>query len=118
MSKGEGSPGNKRVSVLADGVIGKRSLRGAVQSTREGLAPVAIAADEVALARASSRREESPCCDVCSAPVSAEDLHGGLFVWSRSGETVIDEPPVCASCGSVLGISLLRALRIRDESEG
>jgi hypothetical protein len=69
--------------------------------------------------------EDSPKCDVCGEPLGAEgaedDEEGcaptgrGLYVWSRGGETIYEEPPLCASCGTAIGMSALARWEIEEE---
>jgi hypothetical protein len=78
--------------------------------------------------------EEPPTCDVCGAPIPAEDdgdldenadvsadankwapAGRGLYVWSRGGETVYEEPPLCGSCSTAIGMSALARWEIEEE---
>jgi hypothetical protein len=67
--------------------------------------------------------EESPKCDVCGVTLEAldDDEEGcaptghGLYVWSRGGETVYEEPLLCASCGTAIGVSALARWEIEEE---
>lgn len=72
------------------------------------------------------------CCDVCAAPVpqspSGESPSGesdpdeghqvsgrGLLVWARGEERRYQEPPLCPSCASAIGVSALRHWEIEEE---
>jgi hypothetical protein len=68
--------------------------------------------------------EEEPRCDVCGAPLGADDdelgtgpaLSGhGLYVWARGDKVVYEEPPLCASCGMAIGVSALARWEIEEE---
>ena len=70
-------------------------------------------------------------CDVCQGPVEnaagdADDdgapsehrVSGrGLLVWTRGGERRYQEPPLCPSCASAIGLSALQRWEI-EEDEG
>jgi hypothetical protein len=57
-------------------------------------------------------------CDVCSAPLEAEgDTSRGLLVWSRGEERRYQEPPLCPSCATAVGVSALQRWEI-EEDEG
>jgi hypothetical protein len=66
---------------------------------------------------------EAQRCDVCAAPVdgSADDDDGheisgrGLLVWSRGEERRYQEPPLCPSCASAIGVSALQRWEIEEE---
>lgn len=64
-------------------------------------------------------------CDVCAdalddAPASADstDEGGGghgLLVWCRGDERRYQEPPLCASCATAIGVSALQRWEIEEE---
>lgn len=74
---------------------------------------------------------EAHRCDVCSGPLPSndrndgdeqdEDEHAltgrGLLVWVRGEERRYQEPPLCASCASAIGLSALSRWEI-EEDEG
>jgi hypothetical protein len=63
------------------------------------------------------------CCDVCAAPMASEaaDDEGqavsgrGLLVWARGEERRYQEPPLCPSCASAIGLSALQRWEIEEE---
>lgn len=63
------------------------------------------------------------CCDVCGAPMNAlpDDEEGplvsgrGLLVWARGDERRYQEPPLCPSCASAIGVSALQRWEIEEE---
>jgi hypothetical protein len=66
--------------------------------------------------------DEGPRCDVCGDRLPEDDddpetaLTGsGLYVWSRGGEIVYEEPPLCAVCGTAIGMSALARWEIEEE---
>ena len=65
---------------------------------------------------------EQPRCDVCAAALPGEDEEQGhlvsgrgLLVWSRGEERRYQEPPLCPSCASAIGVSALRHWEIEEE---
>jgi hypothetical protein len=82
--------------------------------------------DETPYHRASHEilfAEEAPKCDVCGVPLDDEgdDDEGvalagsGLYIWSRGGETIYEETPLCASCSTAIGVSALARWEIEEE---
>jgi len=68
--------------------------------------------------------DEGPCCDVCGdrLPEDEDDpetaLTGsGLYIWSHGGQVVYEEPPLCAACGTAIGMSALARWGF-EEDEG
>jgi hypothetical protein len=67
----------------------------------------------------------SPRCDVCHGELGAEDddaeghqVSGrGLLVWTRGEERRYQEPPLCPSCASAIGLTALQRWEI-EEDEG
>jgi hypothetical protein len=67
---------------------------------------------------------EARRCDVCASPLGAEDADAegetsgsghGLLVWSRGDERRYQEPPLCASCATAIGVSALQRWEIEEE---
>jgi hypothetical protein len=66
--------------------------------------------------------DEGPRCDVCGDRLFNDDedpdtaLTGsGLYIWSHGGQIVYEEPPLCASCGTAIGMSALARWEIEEE---
>src|ERR1700722_3092245 len=65
--------------------------------------------------------DEGPHCDVCGDPLADDDdpeaaLTGsGLYIWSHGGQIVYEEPPLCAACGTAIGMSALLRWEIEEE---
>jgi hypothetical protein len=66
--------------------------------------------------------DEGARCDVCGDRLLEDDddpetaLTGsGLYIWSRGGEIVYEEPPLCAVCGTAIGMSALARWEIEEE---
>jgi len=66
---------------------------------------------------------EARRCDVCASALKdvdaeADDEHAsgsGLLVWSRGDERRYQEPPLCASCATAIGVSALQRWEIEEE---
>jgi hypothetical protein len=62
-------------------------------------------------------------CNVCGERLEAEDEDGteirgrGLLVWTRGEERRYEEPQLCPSCASAIGVSALQRWEI-EEDEG
>ena len=62
-------------------------------------------------------------CDVCDVPLTGDDRDDsehafagrGLYVWIRGGQTVYEEPPLCAACGTAIGMTALARWDIEEE---
>lgn len=63
-------------------------------------------------------------CDVCAEVIAddADDVYSshapagrGLFLSVRGGEVRYDEPPLCASCGTAIGVVALAQWDIEEE---
>lgn len=66
---------------------------------------------------------EAPRCDVCASVLDAEnedddDEHSpgsGLLVWSRGEERRYQEPPLCSSCATAIGVTAHQRWEIEEE---
>jgi hypothetical protein len=61
---------------------------------------------------------EAPACDVCGKRLdpSNDELRGaGLYVWSRGGQVVYEEAPLCATCGTAVSMSAFGRWEIEEE---
>jgi hypothetical protein len=65
---------------------------------------------------------EARRCDVCASALADDDADGdegvsgrGLLVWSRGDERRYQEPPLCASCATAIGVSALQRWEIEEE---
>lgn len=62
-------------------------------------------------------------CGVCSDPLEADEEEGarvrgcGLLLWARGEERRYEEPQLCPSCASAIGVSALQRWEI-EEDEG
>ena len=69
---------------------------------------------------------EAHRCDVCASALDEEkdeaDEHGlptnsgsGLLVWSRGDERRYQEPPLCSSCATAIGVTAHQRWEIEEE---
>lgn len=70
------------------------------------------------------REDETERCDVCGADIACFrdddddglDIGGrGLLVWARGDERRYQEPPLCSSCATAIGVSALARWEIEEE---
>jgi len=64
-------------------------------------------------------------CDVCHGEIADDDdddtdvghqvAGRGLLVWTRGEERRYQEPPLCPSCASAIGLSALQRWEIEEE---
>jgi len=93
-------------------------MDGSSSSSDQGDAPPFVTATHDVLFAAG----ELAKCDVCGEELpDGADEEGfaiagrGLYVWSRGGEVRYEEPPLCASCATALGVSALARAEIEEE---
>lgn len=61
-------------------------------------------------------------CDVCGEAIEQDDegyaVGGhGLYLWTRGDEVRYEEPPLCAQCGTAIGVMALAQWDL-EEDEG
>lgn len=54
-------------------------------------------------------------CDVCNEPIEGEPPGRGLYVWTRGDEVRREEPALCPSCSTAIGVSALAAWSVEEE---
>jgi len=90
---------------------------GAVHGSR----PLSFAIDEIARAARSAPRPDAPAapklCDACDEPIEGEPGGSGLYVWTRGAEVRLEEPPLCESCATAIGITALARWAAEDDEE-
>jgi hypothetical protein len=64
--------------------------------------------------------DEGPTCDVCGEPLDPTDdedsFQGtGLYMWTRGDAVRFEEPPLCAACGMVIGLTAHQRWEIEEE---
>lgn len=102
----------------------RRDRRGAAAQAPLLVVTPAVPADEVAdmalRLRAELEAKEAPrLCDACDQPIEGEPAGSGLYFWSRGEEEPrIEEPPLCESCATAIGVTALRLWDSEEEEEG
>lgn len=78
---------------------------------------MSYAVDAVAdLALRTAAEDSARCCDVCDAPIEDEaEASRGLYVWARGGEVHYEEPHLCESCATAIGVTALAAWSVEEE---
>ncbi len=63
-------------------------------------------------------------CDACGDPLPANDVDDehltsghGVYLWVRGGEVRFEKAPLCASCGTAIGV-MAHAQWASEEEEG
>lgn len=54
-------------------------------------------------------------CDACGAVVQGEPAGRGLYIWSRGEEVRYEEPPLCATCATAIGLTALALFSVEEE---
>jgi hypothetical protein len=55
-------------------------------------------------------------CDACEALIEGEPFGRGVFVTTRGEETRYEEPLLCPTCATAIGLRANRDMEIEDES--
>lgn len=78
---------------------------------------VSIPIDEIADAALSSQRDAKTelRCDACDAPIEGEAGGAGLYMWTRGDEVRFEEPALCESCATAIGVTALGQWMIEEE---
>lgn len=91
----------------------------AMEGTAHNPRVLSFAVDEIARAALSARATEPMtqpvACDVCEAPIEGEPAGSGLYVSTRGDEIRYEEPPLCQSCATAIGLTALAEWAIEDE---
>jgi len=79
---------------------------------------LSYAIDDVAYAslRADSERanQAKKRCNVCNRRIDGAPAGSGLLLWTRGEELRFDEPPLCASCATAIGVTALAQWAMED----
>lgn len=109
---------------------GRRDRRGSAAGVPLPVVTPAVPADEVAdmalriLAekglRAEQLAKDAPrLCDACDRPIEGEPAGSGLYLWSRGDDDLrFEEPPLCESCATAIGVTALRLWDSEEEEDG
>lgn len=79
---------------------------------------LSYAIDDVAYASLRGEDERSiqakKRCSVCSSRIAGAPAGSGLLLWTRGEELRFDEPPLCASCATAIGVTALAQWAMED----
>jgi hypothetical protein len=119
------SRADEREEAVASGIATNVAAEVAGEPRAPGPAPTPVEPLPVTFTRVSHEAlfaDPGPRCDVCDVPLDEdesdeEDGIGGrgLYVWIRAGRTVFEEVPLCAACGTAIGMSALARWDIEEE---
>ena len=88
-------------------------------SSLEQPARVAIPIDVYADGALSAQRHAAGAlelrCDVCDALIEGEPSGRGLYMWTRGDEVRFEEPALCPSCATAIGVTALAAWNVEEE---
>ncbi len=83
---------------------------------------IAVAIDGVAEATMRADQGDSShtpraefVCDACDTTVQGEPAGSGLYLWTRDGGVRVEEPPLCASCATAIGVTALAQWSVEEE---
>jgi len=54
-------------------------------------------------------------CDSCDRTIEGEAFGHGLYFWSRGGELRWEEPALCQSCATAIGLTANKRWELEDE---
>jgi hypothetical protein len=60
-------------------------------------------------------QESALSCDACDEPIVGEPAGSGLYLWTRGDEIRFEEPPLCASCATAIGVTALAQWSVEEE---
>ena len=82
---------------------------------------VCIAIDSVADAALQAQRaaagDAELRCDACDGGIEGEPAGRGLYMWTRGEDVRFEEPALCESCATAIGVTALSEWE-REEEEG
>jgi hypothetical protein len=81
--------------------------------------PISISIDSIADAALHEQRSKAGStelrCDHCNESIEGEPSGRGLYMWTRGEERRFEEPALCASCATVIGVTALNAWSVEEE---
>jgi len=72
-------------------------------------------ADVALKQRVTSVEKREVQCDACGELIEGEPAGSGLYVWTRGEEVRYEEPPLCASCATAIGVTALATWSVEEE---
>ena len=59
--------------------------------------------------------EQQKSCDMCGQLIEGEPAGEGVYVWSRAGQTIHEQAPLCHDCSFVVCVAAHTMFEIEDE---
>lgn len=81
-------------------------------------APPPIPIDLVADAALQVKRDQTDVelrCDACDTAIDGEPSGRGLYMWTRGEEVRFEEPALCPTCATAIGVTALAAWDAEEE---
>ena len=75
----------------------------------DGIADAALQAKRTDAGAAELR------CDACDQPIEGEPAGSGLYMWTRGDEVRFEEPALCGTCATAIGVTALLAWSVEEE---
>ena len=80
-----------------------------------------MAIDAIAQAALCAPRNGSEAaevrCDACDQPIEGEPAGRGLYMWTRGEEVRFEEPALCETCATAIGVTALAQWDLEDEGD-
>jgi hypothetical protein len=79
---------------------------------------LSVAIDGIAAAALATRRvacDADVRCDACDAAIEGEPAGRGLYMWTRGDEVRFEEPALCPSCATAIGVTALAMWSVEEE---
>ena len=88
-------------------------------TTKKPGRPTSFSIDSVADAALQVRQVEAGAaelrCDACDAAIDGEAPGRGLYMWTRGDEVRFEEPALCDSCATAIGVTALAMWSVEEE---
>lgn len=56
-------------------------------------------------------------CDACDEPIEGEPAGRGLYMWTRGEEVRFEEPALCETCATAIGVTAMAQWDLEDEGD-
>lgn len=72
-------------------------------------------ADVALRSRPTAEEANGLRCDACDQPIEGEPAGSGLYMWTRGEEVRFEEPPLCVTCATAIGVTALAQWSVEEE---
>ena len=109
-------PGDDWATIGQDGKHGRAAEVVALEHERTARG-ISIAIDGIADAALAAQRtaRTEVRCDVCDESIEGEASGRGLYMWTRGDEVRFEEPALCESCATAIGVTALNQWSLEEE---